>query len=76
MQPRRLGWSLTRVEATSDMHAVPKVGGVMVLVGIIWFFQGIGVLPGSFMTGQTKWAVYGGLTALAGLAMIRVRRRA
>lgn len=31
-------------------------------VGAVWFLQGINVLPGSFMTGQTKWAVIGGAT--------------
>lgn len=29
------------------------------LTGIVWIFQGIGVLPGSFMTGQTVWAAIG-----------------
>ncbi len=35
-----------------------SVGIVLVVLGGIWFLQGIGVLPGSFMTGQTQWAVY------------------
>lgn len=53
------------------------VGVVMVLMGTIWFFQGINILPGSFMTGQTRWAVYGGLAALLGLVvLIRANRRA
>src|SRR5437660_12473656 len=29
------------------------VGVLLMLVGTVWFFQGINVLPGSFMTGQT-----------------------
>jgi hypothetical protein len=29
------------------------------LMGIVWILQGIGVLPGSFMTGQIVWAVIG-----------------
>jgi hypothetical protein len=29
------------------------------LTGIVWIFQGIGVLPGSFMTGQIVWAAIG-----------------
>ncbi len=29
--------------------------------GSIWFLQGINVLPGSFITGQIRWAVYGGI---------------
>jgi hypothetical protein len=34
------------------------VGSLLVLVGATWFLQGINVLPGSFMTGQIRWAVY------------------
>jgi hypothetical protein len=31
------------------------------LTGIVWILQGIGVLPGSFMTGQIVWAAIGTL---------------
>jgi len=31
------------------------------LTGMVWVFQGIGVLPGSFMTGQIVWAAIGGV---------------
>ena len=41
-------------------------GVLMVLMGGVWFLQGINVLPGSFMTGELRWAVYGGILALAG----------
>jgi hypothetical protein len=46
------------------------VASLLVLSGAIWFLQGINVLPGSFMTGQTRWAVYGGITAAAGIALL------
>ena len=39
-------------------------------MGGVWFLQGINVLPGSFMTGQTKWAIYGGLLFLTGIALL------
>jgi hypothetical protein len=29
------------------------------LTGIVWILQGIGVLPGSFMTGDIVWAAIG-----------------
>ena len=29
------------------------------LTGAVWILQGIGVLPGSFMTGQIVWAAIG-----------------
>jgi hypothetical protein len=41
----------------------------------VWFLQGINVLPGSFMTGQTKWAVYGVLTLVVGLVVFWLSRR-
>jgi hypothetical protein len=43
------------------------VGIVVVFFGGVWFLQGINVLPGSFMTGQIKWAVYGGIVFVAGV---------
>jgi hypothetical protein len=39
-------------------------------MGIIWFLQGINVLPGSFMTGQIRWAVYGGIAVAVGVGMV------
>ncbi len=35
------------------------VGIVMALVGAIFLLQGVGILPGSAMTGQSFWAVVG-----------------
>ena len=43
------------------------VGVLLVLIGGIWFLQGINVLPGSFMTGQMRWAVRGGILVIAGI---------
>ena len=43
------------------------VGVILVLIGSIWFLQGINVLPGSFMTGQMRWAVRGGILVIAGI---------
>jgi hypothetical protein len=53
------------------------LGLVLDLIGIIWFFQGINILPGSFMTGQPFWAVAGAITALVGIGLILLglRRR-
>jgi len=49
---------------------VSIVGAVLVLLGCIWFLQGINVMPGSFMSGQSRWAVRGGIMVFAGLAAI------
>ena len=51
------------------------VGAILVLFGIIWFLQGINVLPGSFMTGQIQWAVYGGIALAAGIVLLLVANR-
>ena len=62
-------------EHSEPMHKVLNVVGVvLVLVGAIWFLQGINVLPGSFMTGQTQWAIYGGITFLVGGILLFVAR--
>jgi hypothetical protein len=49
-------------------------GGILIVVGLIFFLQGINILPGSFMTGQTKWAVYGALMIIAGIVLVLLRR--
>jgi hypothetical protein len=51
------------------------VASLMVVAGVIWFLQGINVLPGSFMTGQIRWAVYGGIAFAAGIALLLVGNR-
>ena len=52
------------------MRFVPLIlGGLMIVGGGVWFLQGIGVLPGSFMTGQSFWAITGGLVLAVGAAM-------
>jgi hypothetical protein len=43
------------------------VGVLLVLLGSIWVLQGINVLPGSFMSGQMRWAVRGGILVVAGI---------
>jgi hypothetical protein len=35
------------------------VGVVLALAGLVWILQGIGLLPGSFMSNQSQWAVIG-----------------
>jgi hypothetical protein len=44
------------------------VGVVLVILGIIWILQGMNVMLGSPMTGQTRWAVRGGILVFAGIA--------
>lgn len=46
---------------------------VLLVVGVIWFFQGVGVIHGSFMTGEALWAVIGALCVVGGLALLVTR---
>jgi uncharacterized membrane protein len=46
------------------------LGVLLVIVGCVWFLQGINVLPGSFMSGQIRWAVYGGIAVVVGIVVV------
>ncbi|HTK66398.1 MAG TPA: hypothetical protein VL595_28740 [Pseudonocardia sp.] len=46
------------------------VGGFAVLLGGLWFLQGIGLVGGSFMTGSRLWLFIGLIVALAGFAVL------
>jgi low temperature requirement protein LtrA len=41
---------------------------VLLMFGCVWILQGMNVLPGSFMSGQMRWAVWGAILAVAGIA--------
>ena len=61
------------------MKIVLNVVGVLcILMGGVWFLQGVNILPGSFMTGQTQWAFYGAIAFIigAGLLFSANRRKA
>jgi hypothetical protein len=45
------------------------LGVLMVAAGGVWCLQGVRVLPGSFMTGSSFWAVTGAVVGLAGIAL-------
>lgn len=53
------------------MKIAKTLAGVfLILSGGVWFLQGINVIPGSFMTGQPMWAVYGAISAIFGAIVI------
>lgn len=43
---------------------------LLFLAGLVWFLQGINILPGSFMTGQTQWAINGAIAMAVGAVML------
>ena len=50
------------------------VGVLLIITGVVWFLQGVNVLPGSFMTGQTKWAVIGAICFVVGVGFAILSR--
>ena len=52
------------------------VAAIMAVIGIVWIFQGIGVIKGSFMTDQIMWTYIGIVVVLVagGLVWWNLRR--
>jgi hypothetical protein len=50
--------------------ALNVIGVILMIPGVIWFLQGINVLPGSFMTGQIQWAINGGVLIVVGAGLL------
>ena len=48
------------------------LGALCVLMGVVWIFQGINVLPGSFMTGDINWSYRGGVLVAVGVVVLFV----
>ena len=46
------------------------VGVVAVLLGLLFTFQGLGYVKGSFMTDSNFWAVAGPLIAIGGIVLV------
>jgi hypothetical protein len=51
------------------------IGVVALLVGIVWGGQGLGVIPGSFMTGDRTWFYIGLGVAFVGLVLLLIGLR-
>jgi drug/metabolite transporter superfamily protein YnfA len=51
------------------------IGAVLMMLGAVWVVQGLNLLGGSFMSGQTQWAVIGAIVALVGAALLGVNWR-
>ena len=51
------------------------LAALLIVAGLVWFLQGINLLPGSFMTGQIRWAIYGAIAVIAGVGLFLFANR-
>jgi hypothetical protein len=49
---------------------VGVIAALALLIGCVWILQGVNVLPGSFMTGDIRWAYRGAAVAIVGAALL------
>ena len=58
-------------ELSADARPAPRARrSLMILVGALWTFQGLGYVGGSAMTDQTVWAIIGPIVAGLGVALV------
>ena len=52
-------------------------GAIALLLGLFWVGQGLGLIPGSFMTGNRIWFYIGAVLGAAGIVLmvLGLRRR-
>lgn len=50
------------------------VAAILGLIGIVWFGQGIGLIHGSVMTDDRKWAVIGALMVFGAMGLLWIGR--
>ena len=56
--------------------ALNIVGVILAFFGAVWILQGVNILPGSFMTGQIKWAFIGaGVLLVAAVVLTKANRK-
>jgi hypothetical protein len=53
------------------------VGLAAIVAGVVWTLQGLDVLGGSAMSGETTWAIVGPIVAVVGMLvfLFGIRRR-
>lgn len=54
------------------------VAAVLIVIGVVWSLQGLGVIGGSAMSGNSMWAIIGPIVVLVGLGvgLVALRRGA
>lgn len=51
------------------------IGLLAILAGAVWTLQGVGFIPGSFMSSNTTWVIIGLVTVVGGLGLVAWSRR-
>lgn len=51
------------------------IGVVVALIGLLFTFQGLGLVGGSFMTGDRLWVVIGVVLVVVGVGVVDQSRR-
>jgi hypothetical protein len=51
------------------------IGVLAILAGGVWTLQGLGIIPGSFMSSNATWVIIGLATASAGIGLVAWSRR-
>lgn len=58
------------------MKTALRIFSILVfLAGLVWFLQGVNILPGSIMTGDPQWAINGGIAMVIGAGLFWFARR-
>ena len=51
------------------------VGLLAILAGTVWTLQGVGVIPGSFMSSNLTWVILGLVLVVIGVGLVAWSRR-
>jgi uncharacterized membrane-anchored protein YitT (DUF2179 family) len=63
-------------ERQAAMKIILNILGILlVLSGVVWFLQGLNILLGSFMSGQSLYTYLGLATAIVGAALLWFNNR-
>jgi hypothetical protein len=46
------------------------MGAVLILMGVLWTMQGLDIVGGSAMSGETLWAVVGPIVVIVGAVVL------
>jgi len=51
------------------------ISALVFLAGLVFFLQGVNILPGSYMTGDPQWAINGALMMVISGSLFWFKRR-